>query len=237
MMPTPSRGWRSSPSVGRPTNRSKWQISGLPRRCARDPFFPAARVLRAVTRVLVVLNDRESRGVGLQSLGEAASAFGLDLPARSVLRRIVTGDWPSKLTPSQLAPTAADVLELLRTRLRPALMASLGDLEFVPPHGGVTITPSASGASSGRGPSGRRRGPRALALGVSLRPVPDRRSRGPRRRGRRGVLRVSGRGDGHTGKPARSVSRVRRPPGRARRANARNTCSWRSLHWPRGFAS
>lgn len=104
-----------------------------------DPYFPAARVLRAVTRVLVVANDRKQRGLGLQSIGEAALGLGLDLQRRSLLQRIVDSDWPHKAQVSASTPAAADVLEMLQDQLRPALEAGLLDLAFVPSHTEIGI--------------------------------------------------------------------------------------------------
>ena len=106
---------------------------------AADPFFPAARLLRAVTRVLVVANDRADQGPGLQSVGEAATRAGLDLRLKSLLRRIVDRDWPQKATPVNDPPAPADVLEMLQQQLRPALAAGLADLAFVPAHSRFTL--------------------------------------------------------------------------------------------------
>lgn len=115
-----------------------------------DPFFPAARVLRAISRVLVVGNDRQQRGPGLQSIGDAAVATGLDLQRRSLLRRIIDADWPSRLMPPSSAPQAADVWEMLQAQLRPALEQGLLDLAFVPPHTELAIAlPSALTALPG----------------------------------------------------------------------------------------
>jgi hypothetical protein len=104
-----------------------------------DPFFPAARVLRAVTRVLVVGNDRTETGPGLSSIGEAVTRAGLDLRSRSLLRRIVDDVWPVRATPGRDVPTPGAVLEMLQTRLRPALEAGLVDLAFVPPQNQLVL--------------------------------------------------------------------------------------------------
>jgi hypothetical protein len=99
-----------------------------------DPYYPVARLLRAVTRVLVVANDRRSAGPGLQSVGEAATVAGLDVRTRSLLRRLLDADWPRRATPAADPPAAGDVLEMLQAELRPALLAGLDDLAFVPLH-------------------------------------------------------------------------------------------------------
>ncbi len=115
-----------------------------------DPFFPAARVLRAISRVLVVVNDRQQRGPGLQSVGDAAVETGLDVQRRSLLRRLIDADWPRRLIVPRSAPQAADVLEMLQAQLRPALEQGLLDLAFVPPHTELAIAlPSALTALPG----------------------------------------------------------------------------------------
>src|SRR5690606_22666471 len=99
---------------------------------AADPFQPAANLFRALSRVLVVLNDRTDTGPALDSIGDAAQRLGLDVRARSLLSRARAGDWPRDLVVPAAAPSSREVIALLQSRLRPALLLALRDLDRVP---------------------------------------------------------------------------------------------------------
>lgn len=97
-----------------------------------DPYDPDVRLLRAMSRVLVLANDRRDDGPGIDSVGEAMTAWGLDLRSRSLLRRFVDNDWPRVFAPLPNRPAIADLVAFLQTTLRPAMAAGLRDLQFVP---------------------------------------------------------------------------------------------------------
>lgn len=98
-----------------------------------DPFDAAAAFFRAITRLLVVANDRRDDGPGLDSVGEALTALGLNVRRRSLVQRLRARDWPPRLVAPRPAPRVGDLVALLRERVRPALLLSIDDLARVPP--------------------------------------------------------------------------------------------------------
>lgn len=105
-----------------------------------DPFAGAPNLFRALSRVAVVLNDRADTGPGLDSVGEALERLGIDLGSLSLLDRARAGAWPSRIEVPADAPGAAEILELLRVRLRPAIELALRDLDRVPATTEMVVT-------------------------------------------------------------------------------------------------
>lgn len=97
-----------------------------------DPFAPAANLLRSLSRVLLVLDDRSDIGAGLDSLGEALQASGFDVRGQSLSSRLISGRWPRRVRVPAGAPTLVEIHDLLRRTLRPALDLALRDLDAVP---------------------------------------------------------------------------------------------------------
>ncbi len=97
-----------------------------------DPFSPAANVFRAVSRVLVALNDRRDDTDGLDSVGEVLERIGFDVRSRSLAARLRTGTWPARFEVPATAPGDAEILTFLRERFLSVLELSLADLDAVP---------------------------------------------------------------------------------------------------------
>ncbi|MFO1053872.1 MAG: hypothetical protein U1F36_16770 [Planctomycetota bacterium] len=105
-----------------------------------DPFTALPHLLRAISRVLIVLDDRSDTTSGIDSVGEALAGLGLDLRSRGLFERILAGDWPSTVVPPPGGPTLETIAAALRDRLRPAIDAALLDLDLVPSSAGFVLT-------------------------------------------------------------------------------------------------
>jgi hypothetical protein len=105
-----------------------------------DPFLGAPHLFRAISRVMTVLNDRDDTGPGLDSVGEALGRLGVDVTSLSLIGRLRTGIWPGAWQVPPGAPAVGEVLELLRVRLRPALLLALADLDRVPATTALSLT-------------------------------------------------------------------------------------------------
>ncbi len=99
---------------------------------AADPYYPLGNLLRAVSRVLVAFDDRRNIGPGLDSIGEALVAIGLDVEQESLLSRVRSGRWPRTLRVPPGGPSASEIQALFRERIRPVLEAALRDVDRVP---------------------------------------------------------------------------------------------------------
>ncbi|MHC4079146.1 MAG: hypothetical protein ACYST0_11980, partial [Planctomycetota bacterium] len=77
---------------------------------------------------------------GLDSVGEALNAAGLDVRSMSLLERAVAGVWPRVPPQPPGGPAASDVLAVFTSRLRPALLLALEDLAYVPAASDLTVT-------------------------------------------------------------------------------------------------
>lgn len=109
-----------------------------------DPFAGPPNLFRALTRVLVVLNDRADTGPGLDSVGEALERYGIALGGASLIDRFRLRSWPTHVVVPPDAPRTSEILEMLRVRLRPAIDLALQDLDRVPATITVDVTlPSA----------------------------------------------------------------------------------------------
>ncbi|MDA0374513.1 MAG: hypothetical protein O2865_12060 [Planctomycetota bacterium] len=97
-----------------------------------DPFSGEANLFRAVSRVLSIANAREDDTAGLDSVGEALQALGLDVASLSLAERFRTDVWPLRWWVPAGGPRIPEIVDMLRVRVRPALVLALLDLDRVP---------------------------------------------------------------------------------------------------------
>lgn len=97
-----------------------------------DPWDPLARLLRAISRLVVILDDRRDTTVGIDSFGELLLGLGLDVERETLLSRVRRGLWPRVLPVPTRSYTAGQIQSFVQGQLRPALEASIRDLDRVP---------------------------------------------------------------------------------------------------------
>jgi hypothetical protein len=105
-----------------------------------DPFAGEANLFRAISRVMLIANARDDDTAAVDSVGEALQALGLDVASLSLAERFRTDVWPNRWWVPAGAPRISAVVEMLRVRVRPALVLALLDLDRVPATTSFSLT-------------------------------------------------------------------------------------------------
>jgi hypothetical protein len=105
-----------------------------------DPFAGEANLFRAISRVLLIANARDDDSSNVDSIGEALQTLGLDVASLSLAERFRADLWPARWWIPEGGPQVSALVEMLRVRVRPALVLALLDLDRVPATTSLSLT-------------------------------------------------------------------------------------------------